>query len=597
MSETRASNVLDHLHDEDYGAAFDQRDLNHTGLIFCGGRPRIRLSGRWSFVIDPYQEGLRQGWHRDCHLPLEGRTTPWDADMHHGDTMALPSCWNMASGELRHYEGTLWFGRWLDAWPHQDDERVMLRVGGANYDCKVFLDGAFLGNHVGGSTPFFVELTGRLGSKSYLLLAVDNTRRSDAVPMHHIDWFNYGGLFREIELIRLPKVFVRDLVVHLVPDGRFDQIAVEVRLSDPIDGLADLTIAELGLAEAIAIEAGLGKAVFAARPDLWSPDAPRLYEVEACCGDDRVVDRVGFREIRAEGRRILLNGQDVFLRGVCVHEDDWVHGRVVTDADLRQRFAHVKELGCNFLRLAHYPHHEHVAALADELGFMLWAEIPVYWAIDFANPRTLADADNQLRELILRDCNRASVVVWGVGGENPDTDERLAFMADLVATARALDQTRLVSAACLVDSSARRIDDRLAAELDVVGINQYYGWYEPEIEDLAAIGRNYDGQKPIVITAAGAGAPTGRHGTTGELFTEEHMAAVYVAQLDAIAGIDAVRGFCACVLYDFRSTRHQNSFQRGFSRMGLIDVDKRTRKLAFGVVQQFYQSRQQAASG
>jgi beta-glucuronidase len=304
---------------------------------------------------------------------------------------------------------------------------------------------------------------------------------------------------------------------------------------------------------------------------------------------------VGFREIRAEGRRILLNGEDVFLRGVCVHEDDWVHGRVVTDADLRRRFAHAKELGCNFLRLVHYPHHERVAALADELGFMLWAEVPVCWAIDFANPRTLADADNQLRELILRDRNRASVVVWGVGNENPDTDERLAFMAGLVATARALDPTRLVSAACLVDRSTRRIDDRLAAELDVVGINQYYGWYEPDMEDLAAIGRNYDGQRPIVITEAGAGAPIGRHGTAEDLFTEEHMAAVYLAQIATIAGIDAVRGLCPWVLYDFRSTRYQNSFQRGFNRMGLIDADKRTRKLAFGVLQHFYQGQQEAA--
>lgn len=126
-------------------------------------------------------------------------------------------------------------------------------------------------------------------------------------------------------------------------------------------------------------------------------------------------DRVGFREIAVRGHDILLNGRSIRLRGIAVHEDDLALGRVTTETDLRRRFADARDLGCNFLRLAHYPHHERAAELADELGFLLWSEIPVYWAIDFANPATRTDAENQLRELILRDANRASVIVWGVG--------------------------------------------------------------------------------------------------------------------------------------------------------------------------------------
>ena len=148
-----------------------------------------------------------------------------------------------------------------------------------------------------------------------------------------------------------------------------------------------------------------------------------------------------------------------------MHEDDAKLGKVITEDDLRRRYAHAKEMGCNFVRLAHYPHHERAVELADEVGLLVWAEIPVYWAIDFANPATERDAQNQLVELIRRDRNRASVAIWSVGNENADTDARLAFMKGLAETARAEDPTRLVAAACLVNHAKLKIEDRLAAYL------------------------------------------------------------------------------------------------------------------------------------
>ncbi|MGI9510019.1 MAG: glycoside hydrolase family 2 protein, partial [Geminicoccaceae bacterium] len=522
---TKASNELDLLHDEDYGRPFDPRNLDHAGMVFSRNRSRRSLDGTWTFTLDRFDTGLRQHWYRDCHLPIDGRTAPWDYDVHNGETAEVPSCWNLSRPEYFHYEGSAWYGHQFAFAKERDGERVMLRIGAAHYDTKVFLNGRFLGNHCGGSTPFFVELTEDLLDENWLFLCVNNERRLDRVPMRHCDWFNYGGVFREVDLIRLPQVFIKDLFVHLVPDGTFGSLRVALELSDPVDGEADVTIPELGIEASLEVQAGRAESMLSASPELWSPDNPRLYDVGAVFGDDHVADRIGFREIRTKGQAIILNGEAVKLRGICAHEDDRELGRVTDDQDIRRRFAHAKELGCNFMRLAHYPHHERAAEIADEIGLLLWEEIPVYWSIAFDQEATFKDADNQLSELIKRDRNRASVIAWGVGNENADTDTRLSFMRGLTETARALDPSRLVAAACLVNQRARRVEDRLAAHLDLVGINEYYGWYEPDFEALAAIGKNYDLDRPLVITETGADAPAGRRSNENALFSEDQMLA------------------------------------------------------------------------
>jgi beta-glucuronidase len=323
----------------------------------------------------------------------------------------------------------------------------------------------------------------------------------------------------------------------------------------------------------------------------WSPEHPTLYDVVVEAGEDRVSDRIGFREITVRGTEILLNGDPIFLRGMCVHEDDEQMGRATSREDIARRLAHAKELGCNFLRLAHYPHHEWVAQMADEAGLMLWAEIAVYWAIDFGNSTTMRDARNQLSELILRDRNRASIVIWGLGNENADTDARLHFLSSLTQTARALDGTRLVSAACLIDKQAKRIADRLTAQLDVIGINEYYGWYDPDFGELVAIGRNSSPGKPVIVTETGGDALAGLHGAETMLTTEERQTWIYRNQIATLREIPFVRGMTPWVLYDFRSLRRQNSYQRGYNIKGLIARDKRTKKAAFSALQTFYHER------
>lgn len=574
--------------DEGYAQPFAQPLLTGRDWFATGERQGLSLAGAWAFTTDLHDSGLRQNWHRMEPMPPEARTLPYDWDPFNTDwTMPVPSCWQMMDPRLFYFEGACWYARHFDRSDLPAGQRHFLRIGAAAYECKVFLNGQYLGRHLGASTPFAVEITGALrDGANHLMLCIDNRRSATRVPMNHTDWFNYGGPYREVEIFGTPQAFIRDLFVALVPDGTFGRIRVQAEVEGT--EAARLEIPGLGIDAALIPQAdGRIEAVFEAKPDLWSPASPTLYDVTLTFWQDRVIDRVGFREIRREGRDIVLNGAPIFLRGISVHEDDETLGKCTDLADLRRRFAHAKELGCNYMRLAHYPHHEAAARLADEIGLNLWEEVPVYWSIAFDNPATLADARNQLTELIRRDRNRASVIIWSVGNENPDSDARFAFMSALVETARALDPTRLVSAACLVNHVRLRIEDRLSEVIDVIGINEYFGWYFPDYEELIAIGRNSNPSRPVVISETGAdGVREG--GPPSGFFSEGYMTEVYRRQIDILGRLDYIRGMSPWILYDFRAEKRMNRYQRGWNRKGLIAQDKTTRKDAFAVLAAHY---------
>jgi beta-glucuronidase len=623
-SKPEPGNIEESMHLRDYFAPYGEKRLEADTLFHAAGRRKASLAGPWRHTVDQYDSCLRSGWHRFTNsrsvyenykhlaarygvpsflqsglklmdwLEFARKNTPFDFDFEGWEELELPCCWNLARPEYFWYEGPMVFTRAIEP-EARKGERTFLRICGANYRTLVFLNGIHLGTHYGGSGEFVVELTKELFKKgNRLILSVDSTRRSGQVPMGNTDWFNYGGIYRDIELVYLPAVSIKDYFIRLLPDGTMSRIAVDVSIDPPCDGEAIVGIPELGLEQRLTVQAGRGSISFETPFEAWSPSHPRLYEVEivfnavASGTVDRIRDRIGFREIVAKGGRVYLNGEDLILKGVCIHEDSAVNGKAVTEAEIRENFALAKELGCNFVRLAHYPHRREAALIADELGLMLWEEIPVYWAIDFANPDTLRDARNQLSELILRDRNRASVVIWSVGNENADWDERLAFMSSLVDTARALDESRLVSAACLCNLDKLIIDDRLAARLDIVGINEYFGWYEPGYDKLGKIVGNSALGKPIIISEFGADARLGRHGSKKEFFTLEKQTEVYEEQVKAIGAIPAIRGASPWVLFDFRSPKRTAPVQGYYNRKGLLDETRRLKKPAFSVMKDFY---------
>ena len=587
MLENEIGNFQENIHAVDYEKPYLEK-LIQGSVMTDFDRPAESLNGKWHFGIDQYDTCLRAKWYQEDYYDEDGRQFPVDFSFDSWKTMSVPSCWNMYAPELFLYESSIVYTRTF-RYENHGEERAFIKFGGVSHRAYVFVNGQFMGMHIGASTPFSVEVTDVLKTENRIIVVANNTRRRTNVPCENTDWFNYGGIYRDVSLLRLPGTFIERASVQLVPDGYYNRIAVEVTLNDcEKSGIGRLQIPELWIAADITVENGVGKAVIAANPQLWSPENPKLYDVEVTFGNDRITDRVGFREIRVEGTDIRLNGQSIFLRGISAHEESVVNGKAISEAEIRENFRLAKEMNCNYMRLAHYPHTELAARIADEVGMLLWQEIPVYWAIAFENPAVYADAENQLSELVLRDQNRASVIIWSVGNENADTNARLDFMKSLVAAARALDSTRLISAACLVNHTELVIEDRLAEFVDIIGINEYYGWYEPDFSKLPRIFDNSKPQKPIVISEFGAGARQGNHGTRDEKFTEECQLDVYQQQIATLRNIPYVRGLSPWILYDFRCPRRVNSIQDYYNRKGLLSEDKAHKKLAFFSMQAFY---------
>ena len=572
----------------DYKQDYAGNNALAKDLIFMGGRQTYSLNGEWHYAIDQYDTCLRQKWFLEQYFDKDGRSLPVDFSFQDWPTISLPCSVNTEKPELFWYEGPLVFTRTF-SWDMQENmgKKVFLRIGAANYFSYIFLNGKYICKHEGGSTPFMWDVTEYLEKENRILIVSDNTRNHLFVPTENTDWFNYSGVYRDIELVALPTEYLKNLKVNLVPHSDFSQIRIAAETSAD-SGIVTVEIPELQIATSMEIQNGKGEIVVEARPNLWSPETPILYDVTATFGQDKVVDRVGFREISVEGRDILLNGKKLFLRGVSVHEDSQFTGKALRDEERLTIIRTAKELGANYLRLAHYPHHENMAKLCDEQGILLWEEIPVYWAIAFDNPATYNNARNQLEELMCRDFNRASVIIWSVGNENLDSDDRFRFMGNLADFAHQYDNTRMVSAACLVDGETLSIKDRLAEKLDIIGVNEYIGWYSPNFEELPQLMNNSNPTKPVIISEFGADATPGLHGSVDDKGTEECQEAIYRKQIEVIRQIPYIKGITPWILFDFRCPRRTAAIQGYYNRKGLVSSDRTYYKPAFSVLQSFY---------
>ena len=590
---TKPGNFNPEIHVTDYRAQFEEYRTGCDDLISIDGRDTESLNGKWHFYADPIEYLLRGGWYKEVRTDEKGREKPCDYDFEAMDEIKVPACWNTERPDLFLYENMGVYFRTFKYVKHHEGERLFLHFEGVAYRAYVFLNGEPIAMHDGASTPFSVEITDKVKENNRILIGVDAKRMDNRVPMTNTDWFNYGGIYRDVYIVRTPSAFIKDWFVRLVPGSGYSEIALDFTVDGCKKGDAVFSIDELGIKEKVAFDNGNGSIVIKAKPELWSPDNPKLYDVSLSIADgDALSDRIGFREIKVEGNKILLNGKEVFMKGICCHEDDENLGKSTTPENIRATIKTVKEeLNGVFIRLAHYPHTRLFSKIADEMGIMLWEEIPVYWAIAFDNEKTYKDAENQLGELIMRDRNRASVVIWSVGNENPDTDARLAFMSGLASYARSLDNTRAISAACLVDEVGEKIDDRLAEKLDIIGINEYYGWYNPDFSKLGRVLGNSNPSKPVIITETGAGARAGNHGTSDMLWTEEFQEDFYKKQVAEIGACSYIKGMTPWILYDFRAQRRFNHYQEGFNRKGLIDSDHKTKKKAFRILSDFYKTK------
>lgn len=569
-----------------------------------GARQTTNLDGQWQAIVDPYDVG-----YIDFHArPLTGNNSfaknhkpqspselvEYDFDA--AGQLHVPGDWNTQRDSLFFYEGSVWYKCSFN-YPKPAKRRLFVHFAAANYIANVYLNGEELGQHEGGFTPFDFEITDRVRPQdNFLVVRVNNRRSREFVPTVNTDWWNYGGITRPVTLVEVPETFIQNYLVQLAK-GSAHQITGWVQLNGPqAQQKVTICIPEAGITKTVETDSkGHAEFSFNADPQLWSPENPKLYSVEISSETDKLTDRIGFRTIETRGTDILLNGKPVFLRGVSIHEEAPLRtGRAWSEDDARMLLSWAKELGCNFVRLAHYPHNENMLRMADQMGLMVWGEIPVYWTIEWENPNTLRNAQNQLAEMIERDHNRAALVIYSVANETPVNDARNQFLRQLIHQAHTTDPTRLVSAALLAQEShvgdrvTITINDPIAPDLDILGNNEYIGWYTrtPGEADNIDWVSNYG--KPLIMSEFGGGALFGKHGDANTRWTEEYQENLYLHQIAMLKRITFLRGMTPWILMDFRSPRRPlPGIQDYFNRKGLLAPDGEKKK-AYFVLQDFY---------
>ena len=563
------------------------------------GREMQSLNGKWDAVVDLYDQGRKNKIY--LNRKPEGKTDFYEYAFENGLRLDVPSDWNSQTPELKYYEGTVWYARRFDA-PRQDGRRLFLHFGAVSYRCRVYLNGEEIGSHEGGFTPFQIEVTGRLKpADNFLAVEVNNTRTPDAIPAMAFDWWNYGGITRDVSLVCVPEVFVEDYFIRLDKDSA-DRISADVRLSGTPAGTSVLVeIPELKVREtASADERGAAALSFRVKNlKRWSPEDPKLYRVIVSAGRDRVEEMIGFRNVRVEGEDIYLNGAPVFLKSVSFHEEiPQRMGRAFSESDAVMLLSEARALGCNMIRLAHYPQNEYIVRLAEKMGFMLWEEIPIWQGIDFANDATRQKAGRMIREMVGRDRNRCALTFWGVANETQPSESRNEFLRYLISCCRELDDTRLIVAAFdLVRFDRDRqlfvMDDPFIEALDVVAVNKYMGWYHPwPVTPDRAVWDVARG-KPLIISEFGGEALYGQHGAadTASSWSEEYQEALYRDNLRMFENIPNLRGVSPWILFDFRSPfRFHPTNQEGWNRKGLVS-DRGYRKKAWYLMKAYYDKR------
>lgn len=591
------------------GLSMSVQSFSQNAITNVYGRNTFSLNGKWNYLIDPYETGYYDyryepydksprpsgGYFLDQHA--KNKTDLIEYDFDKCPMLMVPKDWNSQDDKLLYYEGTIWYRRLFDYRKKAPSSRVFVYFGAANYETDVYLNGIKLGKHIGGFTPFNYEVTSLLKEENNsLVVKVDDKRSRDAVPTLNTDWWNYGGITRDVMLVEVPQTFISDYSIQLKKSSN-NLIAGYVKLDGAQKNQkVKVEIPELKIKREFLTDTE-GKAQVSIplrKYEAWSPSNPKLYKVNVLSETDKVSENIGFRTIETKGTEILLNGKPMFLRGVSIHAENPIRGgRAFSEEDARMLLGWAKELNCNYVRLAHYPHSEYMARLADEMGIMVWEENPVYWTILWNNPSTYDNAKSQLTDLITRDKNRASVIIWSMANETPVSEARNNFLKNLAGVARSLDSTRLISAAMEVHVDPKNpltkiVEDPFAPYVDIVNFNEYIGWYDGLPEKCDKVHWSIQYNKPVMISEFGADALQGLHGDSLTRWTEEYQEDVYKRTLKMLSKIPQFRGLSPWILCDFRSPRRVlPNIQDGWNRKGLIG-ENGTKKKAFWTLKNFY---------
>jgi beta-glucuronidase len=586
-----------------------------------GPSGRYLLGGTWLSRVDTRGVGLAQRWQASTS------SAGWSP-------VTVPNAWNLNDHSSQSFVGSVaWYRKDFKLPSDAVGLSWIVRFESVNYRSRVWLNGHPLGSHSGAYLPFELRLPASYLDRdgiNHLVVRVDNRRRPTDFPPSGLStngvptggWWNYGGLLREVYLREVDRVDFN--TVRVLPSLPCATCAAKVRLRVTMRGygpgpqrlhvsgtFGDRAV-DLGTAiVAPGAFATFTKTLTIPDPRLWTPQSPNLYDLRltARVGDREAevqsyFSRTGIRSIKVVGGRLTLNGRPLSFRGVGLQEDSLLKGSALSNRDRAKLIDETKRLGATLIR-SHYPLHPQLEELADENGIMLWSEIPVYSIktqyLKSKTVRTLAA--NELRENILDNGNHPSIVVWSIGNElssRPGTVQSY-YISRAVRAAHELDPTRPVGLAVAAYPTVGCRPQY--APLDVIGFNDYFGWYpgpNGSIADrtllsgyLDSIRKCYPG-KALAITETGAEA--NRHGPVEEKGTYEFQSDYAAYQMKVFASKPWLSGAVWWTLQDFRV---RPGWDGGNPRpdppifnKGLIDMDGHA-KPAFGTLQRIYHATKQ----
>jgi beta-glucuronidase len=553
------------------------------------------LNGKWQVIIDPMGSGdWRQVWQE---RKPERKTDFIEYSFEGGPSFNVPGDFNTQLPELKYYEGTVWYKKTFSHSPGKN-KRLFLHFGAVNYLADIYLNGKLLGKHEGGFTPFQFEISNEvLAGSNTIVVRVNNLRKKDGIPGLGYDWFNYGGITREVNLIETNNTFISDYFIQLGQHS-FNEVQGWIKM-DGINHSQNITIKIPELKVNYKIRSdneGLAEIKFDANFKLWSPENPKLYKVIIQSETDTINDEIGFRNIATEGSKILLNGKQIFLKGINVHEENPLRAaRAYSESDALLLLNWAKELGCNIVRLAHYPHNEHMIIAAEKMGIMVWDEIPVYQQIEFSARGVTDKMDRMMQEMVNRDKNRCGVIIWSLSNETNSSRDRDKALIELSDKCRQLDSTRLITSVINDENYSNNVMDvwdTLYRHFDLISLNEYLGWYVPWQGSANKVKWNFIcHDKPVLITEFGGEALYGNNsGPKDEAssWSEDYQAQIYRDQIAMFGTMTELSGVFPWLLADYRSPiRMHPLYQKGWNRKGLVS-DRGEKKKAWYVLKDYY---------
>jgi beta-glucuronidase len=570
-----------------------------TAMINVDGRNTTSLNGQWTVLLDPTGIGDRkQVWQEK---KPQSKTDFVEYSFDGGPELQVPGDFNSQMCELSYFEGTVWYKKQF-SYTISEGKRLFLHFGAVNYLAEVYLNGEKIGSHEGGFTPFQFEIGSQVrDGVNTVIVKVNSNRMENGLPGLGYDWFNYGGITRDVNLIETDHTFIEDYFIQL-KKGSLNTVIGWVKLNGAqTKQTIEIDIPELKLRyKTKTNEDGLARVEFKSGFKLWSPENPKLYRVTVKSDSDFLVDTIGFRSIEVQGNQVLLNLKPIFLKAVNIHEENpYRKARAHSTEDARVLLNAAKELGCNLVRLAHYPHSENMVKEAEKMGLMVWNELPVYQHIQFSDSLMPSKLDLMMHEMVARDRNRCAVVVWALSNETyPGTPNRNEALIELTHKCRAVDSTRLITHVINTQSyqnSQFDVWDGLYEYSDLVAINEYIGWYIPWQGEPSHTKWNIAfPDKPVFISEFGGEALFGNNdGPTDEAayWTEDYLERIYINQVEMFSTIPNLSGVCPWLLFDYKSLGRMNQvYQNGFNRKGLLS-ENGGKKKAWYIMHDYYKSK------